>query len=45
MLRAAFPGFKAGSTAEAIGAYVAEFSLNGHNLFNGKVLPVATTTP
>jgi NAD(P)-dependent dehydrogenase (short-subunit alcohol dehydrogenase family) len=45
MLRAAFPGFRAGTTADAIGAYVAEFSLHGHNLFNGKVLPVATTTP
>lgn len=45
MLRAAFPGFQAGTTAEAIGAYVAEFSFHGHNLFNGKVLPVATTTP
>lgn len=45
MLRAAFPGFRAGTTAEAMGAYIADFALNGHNLFNGKVLPVATTTP
>lgn len=45
MLRAAFPGFRAGTTPEAMGAYIAEFALNGHNLFNGKVLPVAVTTP
>ena len=45
MLRAAFPGYKAVTTAEAMGTFVAEFSLNGHNLFNGKVLPVATSTP
>lgn len=45
MLRAAFPGFQAGTTAEAMGNYVAEFSLAGHKLFNGKVLPVASTTP
>ncbi|MCB0767398.1 MAG: SDR family oxidoreductase [Flavobacteriales bacterium] len=45
MLRAAFPGFRAGTTPEAMGAYIAEFALSGHNLFNGKVLPVATTTP
>lgn len=45
MLRAAFPGYTAVTKAEAIGSFIADFSLNGHNLFNGKVLPVATTTP
>jgi len=45
MLRAAFPGFKSTTTAEQMGRYVAEFSLHGHKLFNGKVLPVAVTTP
>lgn len=45
MLRAAFPGHRASLTAEAIGTYIAEFSLMGHNLFNGKVLPVAISTP
>lgn len=45
MLRAAFPGFQAATTAEAMGNYVADFSLRGHNLFNGKVIPVANTTP
>ncbi|HRF82267.1 MAG TPA: SDR family oxidoreductase [Flavobacteriales bacterium] len=45
MLRAAFPGYQASTTAEAMGAYVAEFSLNGHKLFNGKVIPVSASTP
>jgi short-subunit dehydrogenase len=45
MLREAFPGFKAGASAEAMGSYVARFTLEGHFLYNGKVLPVAVTTP
>jgi 3-oxoacyl-[acyl-carrier protein] reductase len=45
MLRAAFPGFQAPTTAEEMGSFIAEFALNGHKLFNGKVLPVASTTP
>lgn len=45
MLRAAFPGYEAPITAAAMGAYVAQFALTGHNLFNGKVLPVAVSTP
>jgi NAD(P)-dependent dehydrogenase (short-subunit alcohol dehydrogenase family) len=45
MLRAAFPGYQAPVSAQAMGSYVADFALNGHNLFNGKVLPVGVTTP
>jgi short-subunit dehydrogenase len=45
MLRAAFPGYQAPIGAEEMGSYVADFALNGHKLFNGKVLPVAVTTP
>ena len=45
MVRAAFPGYVPATTAEAMGDYVARFALQGHNLFNGKVLPVASTTP
>jgi short-subunit dehydrogenase len=45
MLREAFPGFKAPVGAEEMGAFVARFSLEGHNLFNGKALHVATGTP
>lgn len=45
MLAEAFPGYSAPTTAEEMGAFVADFVLEGHKLFNGKVLPVATTTP
>ncbi len=45
MLRAAFPAHRSSITAEAMGAYVARFALEGHKLFNGKVLPVASSTP
>ncbi len=45
MLRAAFPGYTAPVSAEEMGNFVADFALNGHNLFNGKVLPLAVTTP
>ncbi|MCC6911393.1 MAG: SDR family oxidoreductase [Flavobacteriales bacterium] len=45
MLRTAFPGFTAPVGPADMGAYIAEFILNGHKLFNGKVLPVAVSTP
>lgn len=45
MLRAAFPGFQAPVTASAMGRYISWFALEGHNYYNGKVLPVAVTTP
>lgn len=45
MVRSAFPGYVPGTTAASMGGYVASFALEGHNLFNGKVLPVASTTP
>ncbi len=45
MLRAAFPGYVAPVTPEAMGAYAALFVLEGHNVYNGKVLPVALGTP
>lgn len=45
MLRAAFPGFQAPITAAAMGRYISSFALEGHNYYNGKVLPVAVTTP
>lgn len=45
MLRAAFPGYRAPITVEEMGAFVADFALRGHKLFNGKVLPVALSTP
>ena len=45
MLRAAFPGYAAPVSAAAMGAFVARFVLEGHRQFNGKVLPVALSTP
>jgi len=45
MLREAFPGFQAPVTALEVGKFVARFVLEGHNLFNGKVLPMALSTP
>ncbi|MCB0817928.1 MAG: SDR family oxidoreductase [Flavobacteriales bacterium] len=45
MLRQAFPGYRAPVDAAAMGAYVARFLLEGHGLYNGKVLPVSVSTP
>lgn len=45
MLANAFPQYESPVTAHEMGAYVAQFACNGHRLFNGKVLPVAVTTP
>ncbi|MBK8499517.1 MAG: SDR family oxidoreductase [Flavobacteriales bacterium] len=45
MLAAAFPGYTAPTTATEMGRFVARFVIEGHKLFNGKVLPVASTTP
>lgn len=45
MLRTAFPAYKAAATAAEMGHFIAEFTLTGHKHFNGKVLPVSTSTP
>lgn len=45
MLAEAFPAFKAPLTAAKMAEFIADFSLNGHKWFNGKILPVAVTTP
>lgn len=45
MLANAFPQYESPVTAQEMGAYIAQFVLNGQRLFNGKVLPVAVTTP
>src|SRR5690606_35501355 len=45
MFEAAFPGIEAGTLAFEMGRYVAEFAQNGSKYYNGKVLPVASTTP
>jgi len=45
MLEAAFPGYESPVMAFEMGKYIADFAKSGHKLFNGKVLPVAVTTP
>lgn len=45
MLEEAFPGFKSPVTAREMGEFVGNFSVTGNRIFNGKILPVAITTP
>ena len=45
MLREAFPGYRAPTSEAEMGAFVARFAIEGHGQFNGKVLPVAVSTP
>jgi NAD(P)-dependent dehydrogenase (short-subunit alcohol dehydrogenase family) len=45
MLAAAFPGYSAPVSAAEMASFVADFALRGHHWFNGKVIPVALTTP
>lgn len=45
MLESAFPGYPAPVTPSQMGSYIAEFSINGHAVYNGKVLPVSLSTP
>jgi 3-oxoacyl-[acyl-carrier protein] reductase len=45
MLRQAFPGYKASMAPGEVGAFLSRFALEGGNLFNGKVLHMATGTP
>ena len=45
MLEKAFPGYQSPVMAFEMGKYIADFALTGHKFFNGKVLPVAATTP
>lgn len=45
MLEEAFPGYKAPMSANEMALFIADFSMNGNRHFNGKVLPVALSTP
>lgn len=45
MLAEAFPGYQAPLGAVQMADFVADFALNGHQYFNGKVLPVSSSTP
>ena len=45
MLEEAFPGYKAPTTAEEMADYIKNFALEGHKLYNGKLLQVSNSTP
>jgi NAD(P)-dependent dehydrogenase (short-subunit alcohol dehydrogenase family) len=45
MLEEAFPGYKAPVTSAEMGKFIAYFAVNGNRFFNGKILPVALSTP
>jgi short-subunit dehydrogenase len=45
MLESAFPGYKAPVSAEEMGKMIGDFALNGSGYFNGRIIPVALTTP
>lgn len=45
MLAEAFPGYQAPVTALEMADYIFNFSLTGHQYYNGKVLQVSSSTP
>lgn len=45
MLSKAFPGYKAPLKANEMASYIHDFAVNGNKFFNGKILPVSSTTP
>lgn len=45
MLEHAFPGYKAQITENDMGAFIAQFALEGNKFFNGKILPASISTP
>jgi len=45
MLGQAFPGYEAPLKAHEMGEFISWFLVHGHRYFNGKILPVALSTP
>ena len=45
MLQEAFPGMEVPMSSETMGAYIANFLIQGHQFYNGKVLPISSSTP
>ena len=45
MLRTAFPGYEASTSAEEMASFILHFTLESGLMFNGKVLPVSNSTP
>lgn len=45
MFEEAFPGLKAPVNAKEMAHFIADFAVNGHKFFNGRVIPVAFSDP
>lgn len=45
MLEEAFPGYKAPISAKQMARFVLDFALTANKFYNGKILPVSSTTP
>lgn len=45
MLSKAFPGYKAPLKPQQMANFIIEFAFTGHRYFNGKIIPVSSTTP
>ncbi|HEY9115582.1 MAG TPA: SDR family oxidoreductase, partial [Bacteroidales bacterium] len=45
MLAEAFPGYKAPLSASEMADFIYNFTLTGNKFFNGKILPVSSSTP
>lgn len=45
MLEKAFPGYKSNISAKKMASYILDFSISGHELLNGKLIPVSLSTP
>lgn len=45
MLAEAFPGYHAPLNADEMAEFITDFSLHAHRFLNGKLLPIALTTP
>jgi len=45
MLSEAFPGYEAPLKAVEMAEFIKDFAFNGHNVFNGKILPVSLSIP
>lgn len=45
MLKSAFPDYTAPINPKEMANFIYDFAINGYKYFNGKILPVSTTTP
>lgn len=45
MLAEAFPGYVAPLSPKQMAEYIFDFALKGHHYYNGKILPVSSSTP